>query len=154
MPREIAIKVNGQSRSTTTDADRSLLDVLREDFELTGTKYGCGQGECGACTVLVDGQPTRSCITAAGDVADKSVQTIEGLAIGDELHQVQQAFVDQQAFQCGYCVPGHILTAVAFCRDNPNASRDKIRTVMSAHICRCCNYPNILAAVVQAVARV
>jgi aerobic-type carbon monoxide dehydrogenase small subunit (CoxS/CutS family) len=154
MPREYAISVNGQSRSTTTEEDRPLLDVLREDFQLTGTKYGCGQGECGACTVLVDGQPTRSCISSIGDVAGHKVQTIEGLAEQSKLHVVQQAFIDQQAFQCGYCVPGHIMTAVAFRRDHPGASRERIRAALSEHICRCCNYPNILAAVVQAVARV
>lgn len=151
MPRDISLTVNGRARSTTTDEDRPLLDVLREDFELTGTKYGCGQGECGSCTVLVNDKTTRSCTTTIGDVAGKTVQTIEGLAADGKLHPVQQAFVDQQAFQCGYCVPGHIMTAVALAGDNPGASREEIQAAMSEHICRCCNYPNILAAVVQAV---
>ena len=153
MSREISLSVNGQPRSTMSDEDRPLLDVLREDFQLTGTKYGCGQGECGACTVLVDGKPTRSCTTAIGEVAEKSIQTIEELAAGGELHAVQRAFVDHQAFQCGFCVPGHIMTAVALARDNPGASREKIVAAMSEHICRCCNYPNILAACVQAAGR-
>jgi aerobic-type carbon monoxide dehydrogenase small subunit (CoxS/CutS family) len=154
MPREFSLNVNGEKRSTTTDEDRPLLDVLREDFRLTGTKSGCGEGECGACTVLVGGMPKRSCIISVGDVHGEPIQTIEGLASDGQLHSVQQAFLDNQAMQCGYCVPGHIMTAVAFARDNPGAPREKIISAMSAHICRCCNYPNILAAVEQAVRRV
>ena len=153
MSREITLTVNGQPRSTTSDEDRPLLDVLREDFQLTGTKYGCGQGECGACSVLVDGKPTRSCTTAISEVAEKSIQTIEGLAAGGDLHAVQRAFIDHQAFQCGFCVPGHIMTAVVLARDNPGASREKIVAAMSEHICRCCNYPNILAACLEAVGK-
>ncbi len=154
MPREFSLNVNGEKRATITDEDRPLLDVLREDFHLTGTKFGCGEGECGACTVLVGGVPKRSCITSIGDVQGEPIQTIEGLSHDGQLHPVQQAFLDNQAMQCGYCVPGHIMTAVAFARDNPGASREKIISAMSAHICRCCNYPNILAAVEQAVRRV
>lgn len=150
MPRQINVIVNAERRSTTTDDDRPLLDVLREDFHLTGTKFGCGEGECGACTVLVNGEVTRSCITSIAEVAGKKIETIEGLA-KDKLHAVQQAFLDKQAMQCGYCVPGHIMTAVAFARDNPGASRSDVVAAMSEHICRCCNYPNILAAVEQAV---
>ena len=151
MPQDFSIVVNGQRRSTNTDAERPLLDVLREDFKLTGTKYGCGEGECGACTVLVEGVPTRSCITPVGEVGADEIQTIEGLAAESKLHQVQQAFLDREAMQCGYCVPGHIMTAVALARDNPNASRREIVQTMSEHICRCCNYSSILAAVEQAV---
>jgi aerobic-type carbon monoxide dehydrogenase small subunit (CoxS/CutS family) len=153
MAREFSLTVNGNRQSTTTEDARPLLDVLREDFHLTGTKYGCGEGECGACTVLVDGVPTRSCITPISDAAGKQVQTIEGLAEGDQLHPVQQAFLDHQAMQCGYCVPGHILTAVAFVRENPGASRAEVVSAMSQHICRCCNYSSILSAVLQAVGR-
>ncbi len=153
MPREFSLDVNGARRSTTTDEDRPLLDVLREDFHLTGTKYGCGEGECGACVVLIDGKPTRSCITSIDQAQGKQVQTIEALADGEQLHAVQQAFLDKQAMQCGYCVPGHIMTAVALARDNPEASRGEIVAAMSRHICRCCNYTNILAAVEQAVRR-
>ncbi|MEZ6063005.1 MAG: (2Fe-2S)-binding protein [Planctomycetaceae bacterium] len=152
MIRQINLTVNGREHSTTTDPDRPLLDVLREDFQLTGTKFGCGEGECGACTVLIDGQPTRSCITSVAEVAGRQVQTIEGLAEHERLHSVQQAFLDNDAMQCGYCVSGHIMTAVAFVRDHPDAGRDEIVLAMSDHICRCCNYPNILAAVEQAVA--
>ena len=151
MPRTLSLTVNGSRRSTDTDEDRPLLDVLREDFQLTGTKYGCGEGECGACTVLVDGVPTRSCITSISEVAGALVETVEGLSRNGQLHSVQQAFIDKQGMQCGYCVPGHIMTAVAFVRDNPNASRQDVVAAMSEHICRCCNYSNILAAVQQAV---
>ena len=151
MPQEFRLIVNGERRSTRTDEERPLLDVLREDFKLTGTKFGCGEGECGACTVLIDGVPTRSCITSVGEVADASVQTIEGLASGDKLHSVQQAFIDREAMQCGYCVPGHIMTAVALAREEPNASSEDIVTTMSEHICRCCNYSSILAAVELAI---
>ncbi len=153
MAREIQLTVNGQQRTTNTDEERPLLDVLREDFGLTGSKYGCGEGECGACTVLVDGIPTRSCITSIGQCAGESVQTIEGIARDGKLHAVQQAFLDRQAMQCGYCVPGHIMTAVALVEENPAATRDEIVAAMSEHICRCCNYENILAAVQQAVSR-
>lgn len=151
MVREIALIVNGSKRSTISDEDRPLLDVLREDFELTGTKFGCGEGECGACTVLIDGTPTRSCSTSVAEVAGKSIQTIEGLATSQGLHKVQQAFLDKQAMQCGYCVPGHIMTAVALLQNNPNASRDEIVATMSQHICRCCNYRSILDAVASLV---
>lgn len=153
MPREIQLTVNGQQRTTNTDEERPLLDVLREDFGLTGSKYGCGEGECGACTVLVDGIPTRSCITSIGDCAGDSLQTIEGVAQGGKLHAVQQAFLDCQAMQCGYCVPGHIMTAIAFTQESPSATRDEIVAAMSEHICRCCNYENIRAAVEQAVSQ-
>lgn len=151
MPQEFNLTINGKRRSTRTDEERPLLDVLREDFKLTGTKYGCGEGECGACTVLVDGVPTRSCITMVGEVGTDAIQTIEGLAADSELHPVQQAFLDHDAMQCGYCVPGHIMTAVALARDEPSASRADIVERMSEHICRCCNYSSILAAVEKAV---
>ena len=117
---------------------------------LTGTKYGCGEGECGACTVLIDGRAERSCITPIADVGDQPVTTIEGLARQAELHTVQRAFIDRQAMQCGYCVPGQIMTAVALLRDNPAPSRDEIVAAMRGNLCRCCNYPNILSAVEHA----
>ncbi len=153
MSRDFTIVVNGEPRTTNTDEDRPLLDVLREDFALTGTKYGCGEGDCGACTVLVDGIPTRSCLTSMGECDGESVQTIEGVASGEALHPVQQAFLEHRAMQCGYCIPGHIMTAVAFVKEHPDASREEIIAAMSDHICRCCNYQNILAAVEQSVAR-
>lgn len=153
MQRDFTINVNGRERSLRTDADRPLLDVLREDLGLTGTKYGCGEGECGACTVLIDGRPVRSCITSVSEADGEKVRTIEGLAADGELHPVQRAFVEKQALQCGYCVPGQIMTAVALLGENPRASREEIVAAMSGNICRCCNYPNILAAVEHAAGR-
>jgi aerobic-type carbon monoxide dehydrogenase small subunit (CoxS/CutS family) len=151
MQRELTFNVNGKEVSVTTDEDRPLLDVLREDLGLFGTKYGCGEGECGACTVLLDGQAIRSCITSVADVSGERVQTIEGLADGDKLHPVQQAFIEKQGMQCGYCVPGQIMTAVAFLRENKTPTRQEIIEAMTGNICRCCNYPNILASVEHAV---
>jgi aerobic-type carbon monoxide dehydrogenase small subunit (CoxS/CutS family) len=148
MPK-FQLDVNGRAREVEADDDRSLLDVLREDLGLTGAKYGCGEGECGACTVLVDGAAVRSCITTVGESTGKIV-TIEGLAESDRLHAVQQAFIDKQAMQCGYCVPGQILSAVAMLKENANPSREQIIEGMNGNICRCCNYENILAAVEQA----
>jgi aerobic-type carbon monoxide dehydrogenase small subunit (CoxS/CutS family) len=151
MIEDLKLNINGEDRTARTDDERPLLDVLREDFHLTGTKFGCGEGECGACTVLVDGVPTRSCITLASEVVGTRIETIEGLAGDGPLHKVQQAFLDRQAMQCGYCVPGHIMTAVALSRSNPHATRDEVVAAMSEHICRCCNYENLLAAVEQAI---
>jgi aerobic-type carbon monoxide dehydrogenase small subunit (CoxS/CutS family) len=153
MQRNLSIRVNGQDRSLAAEEDRPLLDVLREELGLTGTKYGCGEGECGACTVLIDGRAVRSCITSVGEVGRGTITTIEGLASGGQLHPVQQAFVDKQAMQCGYCVPGQILTAVGLLAANPHPSREQIVAAMQGNICRCCNYPNILAAVEQAARR-
>jgi aerobic-type carbon monoxide dehydrogenase small subunit (CoxS/CutS family) len=150
MPTDFTLTVNGKAKHVTTDEDRPLLDVLREDLGLTGAKYGCGEGECGACTVLVDGVAVQSCITTIAEVGDGKITTIEGLADGDSLHPVQQAFLEKQAMQCGYCVPGQILAAVALLGDNPRPTRDEIAAAMNDNICRCCNYPNILAAVEQA----
>ena len=153
MTVELSLIVNGQQRDTRSDPDRPLLDVVREDWGLTGTKYGCGEGQCGACTVLVEGRPMRSCITAIAEVEGSRLQTIEGLAEEGRLHPLQQAFIDQRALQCGYCVPGQILTAVALLRDHPQATRQQIVDELSQHICRCCNYANILAAIEQVAAR-
>lgn len=150
MQREFQLNINGQQRTVTTDEERSLLDVLREDLGLTGTKYGCGEGECGACTVLVGDRAERSCQLTLPDVESEPITTIEGLASESELHPVQQAFIDRQAMQCGYCVPGQILTAVALLRENPSPTRDEILAALHGNLCRCCNYPNLLAAVEQA----
>ncbi len=143
-------KVNGQERSVTTDPDRPLLDVLREDLHLTGTKYGCGEGQCGACTVYVDGQPARSCILRAGSVEGKSITTIEGLARGDALHPVQQAFLDEGAMQCGYCMSGMILAAAALLRDKPAPTDEDIVTGMNGFLCRCNGYVKIARAIHRA----
>lgn len=140
-------EVNGQVRSVETAADRPLLDVLREDLGLTGTKYGCGEGQCRACTVLVDGRPAPSCVTPVRSVAGKRVKTIEGLAGDGALTAVQRAFLDEQAFQCGYCTPGMVLGATALLERTPGPSEQQIREGLNGHICRCTGYPRIVAAV-------
>ena len=146
----LGFTVNGESRSVSTDPDRPLLDVLREDLQLTGTKYGCGETQCGACSVLVDGRRVFSCRTPVSKVDQKSVLTIEGLARAEALHPVQQAFLDEGAFQCGYCTPGMIMTAVALLDANPKPSDDEIVEGMNRNVCRCCSYPLILQAVRRA----
>ncbi len=150
MQRQIDLDVNGTRTRVLTDEDRLLLDVLREDLGLTGTKYGCGEGVCGACTVLIGGEPRRSCVTAVAQADGKPIQTIESLAKDGKLHPVQQAFIDKGAMQCGYCVPGQIMTAVAFLERRPDATREDVVAEMNGHLCRCCNYANILSAVEHA----
>src|SRR4051812_23258657 len=147
MEQTISFTVNGQPTKVTTDPDRPLLDVLREDLQLTGTKYGCGEGQCGACSVLLDGKRVFSCRTPASRAEGKSVLTIEGLAGVDGLHPVQRAFLDEGAFQCGYCTPGMIVAAVALLEANPRPSDGEIAEGMNRNICRCCSYPKILQAV-------
>jgi aerobic-type carbon monoxide dehydrogenase small subunit (CoxS/CutS family) len=147
MPDAMELNVNGRVVSISSPKDRPLLDLLREDLNLTGAKYGCGEGECGACTVLLDGQAVRSCITTVGEVGGATIVTIEGLAENGKLHPVQRAFIEKQGLQCGYCVPGQILTAVALLAENKKPTRDEIVEAMDGNICRCCNYVNILAAV-------
>ncbi len=142
--------VNGQAHSVNTDENRPLLDVLREELGLTGTKYGCGEGECGACSVIVDGEAIRSCTTAIAEIEGQEIRTIEGLAPDGQLHPIQQAFVEKRALQCGYCVPGQIMSAVALLEENASPTRDEIIQGMDGNLCRCCNYSNILAAVVYA----
>ena len=141
------LNVNGTRRRIDADAGRTLLSVLREDLDLTGTKYGCGEGQCAACTVLVDGQPTLACITMVGEVAGKRIVTIEGLALEGKLHPVQEAFLEADAMQCGYCTSGMILGAVALLRSKPNPSDAEIATGMNGHICRCGTYPRIVRAI-------
>jgi aerobic-type carbon monoxide dehydrogenase small subunit (CoxS/CutS family) len=147
MDKTFQFTVNGQARTVTTDPQRPLLDVLREEWQLTGTKYGCGEGQCRACTVLLDGAPVASCLTAVEEAAGKTVLTIEGLARGQELHPVQAAFLAESAFQCGYCTPGMILETVALLRKKPAPSDADVSSHLQKHICRCCSYPNILRAV-------
>lgn len=144
------LQINGNAREVTADPQKSLLAVLREDLDLTGAKYGCGEGQCGACTVLINGQPTRSCITPLAAVAGKPVLTIEGLATGEQLHPVQQAFIEEDAMQCGYCIPGMILSAVALLKKNPNPSEAEVARGMQGNICRCGTYPRIVDAVRKA----
>ena len=144
------LRVNVEERSTDSPPDRPLLDVLREDFGLTGTKYGCGEGQCRACTVLIDDEPRASCLTPVSSVDGMSVTTIEGLASGGQLTDVQEAFVAMDAAQCGYCTAGMILEATALLRQNSSPSRQEILDAMNPHLCRCCGYRNILASVEMA----
>jgi aerobic-type carbon monoxide dehydrogenase small subunit (CoxS/CutS family) len=144
------LKVNGRSRNVTTAPERPLLDVLREDLHLTGTKYGCGEGQCRACTVLLDGRPVTSCRTPVSTAAGKAIVTIEGLEQNGRLSAVQQAFLEEGAMQCGYCVPGMILTATSLLETNANPSREQIVEWMNGNLCRCCGYTKILSAVERA----
>jgi aerobic-type carbon monoxide dehydrogenase small subunit (CoxS/CutS family) len=147
----IKLTVNGRDHSIDSPPDRPLLWVLREDLQLTGTKYGCGEGECGACTVLVDGEAVRSCRARVGALAGKRITTIEALATADgQLHPVQQAFLDQQAFQCGYCTPGMIIASAALLQKNAQPTEQQIREGLKGNMCRCGTYPRVVAAVRQA----
>ncbi len=152
METKITFKVNGQSRTLTTDPERSLLDVLREDLHLTGTKYGCGEGQCRACTVLADGKSIASCTTSISEVNNQSITTIEGLAKGDQLHPVQEAFLAEGAFQCGYCTAGMIMQAVELLQEDPKLAKTDVAARMQRHICRCGTYPIIIKAIRRAAA--
>ncbi len=147
---KIQLAINGKSYSVDTDPQTSLLNVLREDLDLTGSKYGCGEGMCGACTVLIDGKATRSCITRVGSVAQKKITTIEGLASGDHLHPVQEAFLEVGAMQCAYCTSGMIMSAVALLQKNPNPQEKEIVDFMDGNVCRCGTYPRIVSAIQKA----
>jgi len=148
----VRFEVNGTERRVTTDPERRLLDVLREDLQLTGTKYGCGEGQCGACLVFVDGAPARSCLLPVRTVAGKTVTTIEGLARGEQLHPVQEAFLEEGAMQCGYCTSGMILAAAALLREKPHPTDAEIVAGMDGHLCRCNGYVKIVNAVRRAAA--
>jgi isoquinoline 1-oxidoreductase alpha subunit len=147
---QIRFTVNGQERTIDTPGERPLLDVIREDFNLTGAKYGCGEGQCRACTVMLDGKPIVSCVTPVGSVAGKKVTTIEGLSSSGKLHRVQQAFLDEGAMQCGYCVPGMILRTVALLEAYPKPTEAQTIQALDGSLCRCCGYTRILAAVQKA----
>lgn len=142
------LNVNGNKYEVETRA-RTLLDILREDLNLIGTKEGCGVGMCGGCTVLVDGRPFSSCHLLAEQVVGKEIITIEGLSNDGNLHSVQQAFLEQGAFQCAYCTPGFVLTTVALLNENPSPTDDEIREYLSGNLCRCGSYQNILRAVIS-----
>jgi aerobic-type carbon monoxide dehydrogenase small subunit (CoxS/CutS family) len=139
--------VNGVRRSLAAEADRALLRVLREDLDLTGTKYGCGEGQCGACTVLVEGVATRSCLTRVGSVAGKAITTIEGLEQDGHLHPLQEAFLEAGAMQCGYCTAGMVMSGVALLKKSPNPADPDIVRALEGNICRCGTYHRVLAAV-------
>ena len=146
------VRINGRTHEVEGDPDDSLLSVLRYDLDLTGSKFGCGEGACGACTVLIDNQAARSCVTRLNAVAGKAVTTIEGLG-GQQLHPVQQAFLDAEAFQCGYCTPGMVIATVSLLRTNPAPSDADIARVMDRNVCRCGTYPRIVRAVKLAAER-
>ncbi len=141
------ITVNGVRHAVDAEPETPLLSVLRDDLDLTGTKYGCGEGQCGACTVLIDGAPAHSCITRLSSVAGKRITTIEGLAAGGRLHPVQEAFLHAGAMQCGYCTAGMIVASAGLLASNPNPSEAEIKQALEGSVCRCGTYPRIVAAV-------
>ena len=147
MPRVTALNVNGKRRTVDVDASVSLLSVLRDDLDLTGTKYGCGEGRCGACTVLLNGQLTRSCVTQVGRAAGKQITTIEGLEKDGKLHPLQEAFIKADAMQCAFCTSGMIMAATALLSKNARPSRDEIVSGMNRNICRCGVYQRIIEAI-------
>jgi aerobic carbon-monoxide dehydrogenase small subunit len=153
MDATMTLTVNGRSVTIASDPQRSLLEVLREDLQLTGTKYGCGEGWCGVCSVLLDGRRVHSCRVPIAEAEGKKVLTIEGLASGGALHPVQEAFLAEGAFQCGYCTPGMVLATVALLNQSPDPTDAEILEWMNGNVCRCCGYPKILKAVRRAANR-
>lgn len=146
----INLAINGRPYTVDADPQASLLTVLRENLDLIGTKYGCGEGQCGACTVLIDGRAHRSCVTRAETVAQKQITTIEGLAHGEQLHPVQEAFLEEGALQCGYCTPGMMMSAVALLNRNHHPTQSEIVAFLDGNICRCGAYSRIISAVQKA----
>jgi carbon-monoxide dehydrogenase small subunit len=144
---ELEIRVNGIPYKVRTKPQRTLIEVLREDLSLTGTKEGCGLGDCGACTVILDGKPVLSCITLAVEAADKDVITIEGLAAGEKLHPIQESFIDHGAIQCGFCTPGMIMTSKAFLDETSDPTKLEIKKAISGNLCRCTGYVKIIGAI-------
>lgn len=147
---QLTLEVNGTPHHVSVTDEEILLYVLRDRLNLTGTKYGCGEGQCGACTVLIDGRPTRSCQMRAQSVAGHKITTIEGIGTEERLHPVQQAFVAEEAYQCSYCTPGMIMSAVGLLASNPKPSDEEIIRGMNGNVCRCGTYPRILAAIRRA----
>jgi aerobic-type carbon monoxide dehydrogenase small subunit (CoxS/CutS family) len=150
MPTVKELHVNGRKRPIDADAERTLLSVLRDDLDLTGSKYGCGEGRCGACTVLIDGQPTRSCTTKLGSTEDKQIRTVEDLAQDGKLHPIQEAFIKADAMQCGFCTCGMIMSALGLLTKDPQPTREDIARAMNGNICRCGTYPRIVTAIEEA----
>jgi aerobic-type carbon monoxide dehydrogenase small subunit (CoxS/CutS family) len=150
MARVNELNVNGATHRIDADAETSLLTVLRDQLDLTGTKYGCGEGQCGACTVLIDGSPRRSCITPVGSAAKKTITTIEGLAKDGGLGPLQEAFLELGAMQCGYCTPGMLMSAAGLLKSNPDPWEEEIIRFMEGNVCRCGIYPRIVAAIRRA----
>lgn len=150
---QLTLKVNGEERQVDVDETSPLLYALRDQLELNGPKFGCGLSQCGACTVLVNGQPVRSCLTPATDVADAEITTLEGLKDGDTPGALQQAFIDEQAAQCGYCINGMIMTAQALLDQNPDPNDDDIKNALGANLCRCGTHTRIIKAVKRAAGK-
>ena len=151
--RTIRLTVNGRAYEKTVEVRKTLADFLREDLELTGTHLGCEHGVCGACTIIVDGGAVRSCLLLAAQMNGKELHTVEGLADGDTLNPLQQAFWENHGLQCGFCTPGFLMTLTCFLRDNPDPSEEEIRVAISGNLCRCTGYNNIMRAVLDAAAR-
>jgi len=149
MKRELQLKVNGEDYTLEVEPQRTLLEVIRNDLGLTGTKLGCGGGECGACTVMLDGKAVKSCLMLALDAKGKEIWTIEGLIRGEELHPLQRAFVERGAIQCGFCTPGMIMASKALLDENPHPSEQEIKDALAGNLCRCTGYVKILEAVLS-----
>ncbi len=147
MKRKMKLTVNGEKHSLEIEPHRTLLSVLREELELKGAKEGCGQGYCGTCTVLLEGQPVCSCCLLAMDARGREIVTVEGLSVNGELHPLQQSFIEQGAIQCGYCTPGMLLSAKALLDENPSPSEEDIRSAISGNLCRCTGYVKIVKAI-------
>ena len=152
MKKKIQITLNGKKTSVEVQAHRLLLDLLRDEIGLTGTKEGCGTGDCGACTVLLNGKPVNSCLILSGELDGAEIVTIEGLKIGPELHPVQKAFIQDGGAQCGYCTPGMLMMSKALLEENPNPTEEDIRFALSGNLCRCTGYAKIVQAVQDAAA--
>ncbi len=153
MNQSIEFRVNGKKAQLSVGGNQTLLELLRDQLDLTGTKRGCDSGDCGACTVLVDGQPVNACLVLAAEVAGSDITTIEGLEQDDKLHPLQQAFVDYNAVQCGFCTPGMILMASALLDENPHPTEEDIRQYLQGNLCRCTGYGKIVEAIQAAVKR-
>lgn len=153
MKRLVSLKVNGRATEVAVNPHQTLLDLLREDLGLTGTKHGCGEGDCGACVVLLDGLPVNACLVLALETDGRAVETIEGVATDDGLHPLQQAFIEVGSVQCGYCTPGMVLVAKALLADNPSPTALDVRTAMAGNLCRCTGYHKIVEGVLLAADR-
>lgn len=148
--KALELQINGKKHRVEAEPDTSLLTVLRDDLDLTGAKYGCGEGQCGACTVLIDGQAARSCVTQVGGAVGRQITTVEGLERDGRLHPVQQAFIDAGAMQCGYCIPGMIMSAAGLLKKNPRPSEQEVLRAMEGNVCRCGTHPRIAEAIRRA----
>ena len=154
MPQSFTLQVNGAARSVSVEPDTPLLYILRNDLELNGPRFGCGLSQCGACTVLVDGRPTRSCVTAVSSLGAKSITTLEGLGTKDRLHPLQKAFIEEQAAQCGYCTNGMIMAAKALLDKSPKPTEAQIKKALAANLCRCGTHNRVVRAVIRAAKEV